>query len=141
MNRFDKNFNDVDPETSRPFSGGHPDGAWIIAILYSYILFVALLSALFDIYQSIFGGKIQLVSVVSTIFAYGLLLPLVILLFKRSRKAITWCGFLFAASLFALVLTYIFDGGAVTYWLAVSAVQGYIFFYVYGLSKDKLLIN
>ena len=33
MNRFDPNFNDTDQITQRPFSAGHPDGVWIVAIV------------------------------------------------------------------------------------------------------------
>jgi hypothetical protein len=45
MNHFDRDFNDTDPITHRPFSGGHPDGVSIIVILLSIPLFAATLGA------------------------------------------------------------------------------------------------
>jgi hypothetical protein len=46
MNRFDRDFNDTDPITHRPFSDGHPDGVWIIVILLGIPLFAAMLAIL-----------------------------------------------------------------------------------------------
>jgi hypothetical protein len=41
MNRFDPAFTDTGPITHRPFSGGHPDGVWLIAILLGIPVFAA----------------------------------------------------------------------------------------------------
>jgi hypothetical protein len=46
MNRFDPDFNDADPVTHRPFSGGHPDGVWIIASVLGVPIVAAALGVL-----------------------------------------------------------------------------------------------
>lgn len=141
MNRFDKNFNNVDPETSRPFSSGHPDGAWIIAIIYGFVLFFALVAALYGIYQSIFGENINLMPLISALVVYGLLLPPIFLLFKRSKKALTWCGGLLVIFLVALISTFFSNKEAALPLLVLVCAQSYICFYILGLIKDKLLFN
>lgn len=62
MNRFDRDFNDTDPITRRPFSDGHPDGVWIIVILLGIPLFAARNPYLghHGVFQQVLGWLIDL---------------------------------------------------------------------------------
>src|SRR6476646_8950687 len=58
MNRFDRDFNDTDPITHRPFSDGHPDGVWIIVILLGIPLFAAMLPILISAIMVFFSKSL-----------------------------------------------------------------------------------
>jgi hypothetical protein len=141
MNRFDENFNNVDPETSRPFSGGHPDGAWIISIIYGFILLFSFFAIIVGLYKSIFGDNIELLPIMGGLINYALFLPPILLLLHRSAKALLWCLFLLALTVAALIISYISNPSALYSILGAIIIQGYICFYVYGLKKDNLLPN
>ena len=141
MNRFDVNFNNVDPETSRPFSSGHLDGAWIISIVYGFLLFFATIAALYGLYQTIMGNKEQLALIGAGVIAYVLFFPPMPLLFRRSKMALSWCLGLFALCVIALIAS-VFSGGGLPIPLILAVLaQGYVCFYIYGLVKDSLLFK
>jgi len=139
MNRFDKNFNGSDPETARPFSGGHPDGAWMISIIYGYILFFSLVGFLFGIYKSITGESIEGNMIVGAIISWILFAPPIRFIFMRSAKALVWCLGLLGVFIFALIGTLLSSPDNLLVIAAVVLAQAYICFYLYTLMKDKLL--
>lgn len=141
MSRFDKNFNNVDPESSRPFSGGHPDGTWVISIIYGLILLLSWIAILVGIFSSLFGDKINLFPVVAGTFGIAVFLPVIILLFKRSIKALFSCLFILVLALSGVISSYLYNPSLLYGLMAVTLAQGYICLYVYGLKRDNLLFN
>lgn len=140
MERFDKQFNESDPETGRPFSGGHPDGVWIIAIIYSLFILGALAGCITGLAQVIQGDlkglSVALASVVSLVLYAGSIVQL----FKRSIVAIALIGFLSACFLVGTLGGAAFQNEQLTPILAVATiVHIYILYYVFGLKKDGLL--
>lgn len=141
MSRFDENFNNVDPESSRPFSGGHPDGTWVISIIYGLILLLSWIAILVGIFSSLFGDKINLFPVVAGAFGIAVFLPVIILLFKRSVKALFSCLFILVLALSGVISSYLYNPSLLYGLLAVTLAQGCICLYVYGLKRDNLLFN
>ena len=143
MDRFDKSFNDIDPVTSRPFSSGHPDGIWLISIIYSLPIAIPIAVIIFGIlFGLIFSGvSWSLVGgMVGALFVYSLFfMPIIILMFRRSVKAIYYALFLFALLCVGLLATYIFAPESIIALIAAVILQGYICCYLYGLKKDLLL--
>ena len=95
MNRFDPNFNDTDPITQRSFSGGHPDGVWIVAIVLGVPIVAAALGVIVSIAMLFFTplGKALLGvlgALVITVVLCLIFVPPILLLFRRSRHALTW---------------------------------------------------
>ncbi|MDQ2868713.1 MAG: hypothetical protein M3R59_09940 [Verrucomicrobiota bacterium] len=95
MNRFDPSFNDTDPITQRPFSGGHPDGVWIIAICLGVPIVVAALGVIVCVALLFFTPLRQallslLGAVAATVLISLIFIPPIALLFRRSRHALTW---------------------------------------------------
>ena len=86
--RFNKNFNDIDPETSRPFSYGHPDGVWIISILFGLPVLCSALGFFATIVLFIFTGEFNPAGIVAFLISSVLFLPFILLLFRRSVKTI-----------------------------------------------------
>lgn len=140
MSRFDSNFNNVDPESSRPFSGGHPDGAWMISIIYGMVLLFSFFGMIVGII-SIFGDKPNVFLVIACAFSFTVFLPPIIFLFKRSIKALFYCLFILVLGLSGVISSYFYNPSLLYGLLAFVLVQSYISFYVYGLKKDQLLIN
>jgi len=139
MNRFDKDFNGSDPETARPFSGGHPDGAWMISIIYGYILFFSLIGFLFGIYKSITGESIQGEMIIGAIISWILFAPPIRLIFMRSTKALFWCIGLLGIFICALIGTFFSNPESLLIIAIIVLAQAYICFYLYTLMKDELL--
>jgi hypothetical protein len=146
MNRFDEKFNDIDPVTSRPFSGGHPDGVWIIAILYGIIALVGALFGCVRIVQSVKSGSFPLLGIADLMLVFGGYVPAVVFLFRRSAKAVAWLTGLFILVCVAgavVLLSGLVDEGS--YWAVVMGAatamlgQGYIMYYGNSLRKDGLL--
>ena len=143
MDRFDKNFHDVDRETSRPFSAGHPDGVWIASILYSLPIVALFIGLLITLLMTLASGSPgwQLVFgiVIGLVGSLVLFSPIVTLLFKRSNKALPYS--LFLAVLFACVCiaSYFTQPDQVLVPVIVLLVQLFGAYYFWGLTKDRLL--
>jgi len=146
MHRFDEQFNDIDPATSRPFSGGHPDGVWVIAILYTVF---ALAGAGFGVIHTIGdlkAGVFPVLGLANLALAFGGYVPVVIFIFRRSAKAVVWMvGLLICVcigSVTVLLSGTDFQGAYLATVIGVAvavAFQGYITYYVYSLKQDSLL--
>jgi hypothetical protein len=104
MSRFDPTFNEVDPITQRAFSGGHPDGVWIISILLGVPALLGLLAGLIAIFMLITGKfSIALGAIIGAAILLGLYAPPIFLLFQRRVAAIYW---MIGLLVFDLILTF-----------------------------------
>jgi uncharacterized membrane protein YhaH (DUF805 family) len=137
MNRFDKTFHGIDHTSGRPFSAGHPDGVWVIAIVYSLLVIVPLLMA--ALMRSLDPLKPALGA--SLVF-----LPPVLLLFLRKKLASIWLtivAILCIAGAIAGGLKMQREGQLTLIPLlglaAVAGGQAYIAFYAYRLKRDAVL--
>lgn len=143
MERFDKNFNDVDSITSRPFSAGHPDGIWIGSIVYGFTIAVPLFVIIALSGIAIFTGGLNLnllvkMAIALTINSF-LFSPPIIFGFRRSKFALEYSVFLLALFLLGTVTAYLFQPEAVFAPLAIACLQGYNCYYLLGLKKDSLI--
>jgi hypothetical protein len=142
MNRFDENFNDIDPVTSRPFSWGHPDGVWIIAIIYILIALTFLVWTIFGFYKLFSEGLHNIPIILGGCVGLFLFLSTVIFLFRRSDKV-------FYPLIVILILSAVnfllqnFSGGFQSSFATLVALlaQSYICYYIYGLKRDNLLME
>ena len=141
MNRFDKNFNGSDPETARPFSGGHPDGAWMISIVYGYILFFSVIGFIVGMYKSVTGESIQWAMIIGPIISWILFVPPIKFIFARSANALFWCLGLLVIFTCAFIGTLFSNPGGAAMLGVIALIQAYICFYLYTLLKDKLLFK
>ncbi len=143
MDRFDKNFHDVDTETSRPFSAGHPDGVWVASILYGLPIIALSIGLLITFLMTLFSGSPgwQLVvgMVIGLVGSLALFSPIVTLLFKRSNKALPYS--LFLTVLFACVCigSYFSQPDQVLVPVILLLIQLFGAYYFWGLKKDRLL--
>lgn len=107
MNRFDPDFNDIDPATQRAFSGDHPDGVWLIAIIFGLPVVMAALAAVAAAFMLVSGkfttalGIFVAVAVVTFLYA-----PPILFLFRRSIRALTWVLGLLGLDLVMLAITF-----------------------------------
>lgn len=85
MDRFDGNFNDVDPITGRPFSGGHPDGVWMIIIFYSLLVIVAIAHASFAVFGADDEASIISPAVVGGFITIGICSAIIFQSLKRKK--------------------------------------------------------
>jgi hypothetical protein len=146
MDRFDKSFNNVDPATGRPFSRGHPDGVWIIFILYVLPLFFAFVAAVVGIVMKFYGKPFNPGLVMPLLVTGVLFGPALVLFAKRSSAAYIWMVgvTVFFAALAVAGVAYLSRSGTLT-GVAMAAIfgvvliQGYGAYYAYGLSRDKIL--
>lgn len=145
MNRFDESFNGIDPESGRPFSFGHPDGVWMVAVIYLLLFLVTIIRAALTLMLS--SGASPSVELIAPILVTGALyLPPLLLLSRRSPAAAWW--------MWALALIYLSSGIAVALqqfeagqrsivpYLVITAVvasQFYIAVYTQLLKRDRLL--
>jgi hypothetical protein len=136
MNRFDKSFNDTDPITGRPFSSGHPDGVWIIAILYSIPVILATAFALFSLFFR--EDKSPIIAAAVVVIAY---VPPIILLFRRSKIAVWWIAAISGICIFPAVKAYFLEPNMTVLIGALIALcyHGYMALFTLGLKKDELL--
>jgi hypothetical protein len=141
MNRFDEDFNEIDPITARPFSSGHPDGVWIVSFIYSFILLFAFLGILMGLFKLVTGGGFDVASILSGVIGFVLFLPPIILLFRRSAKVLIIAFITLFLLLLGTGMSYLFAPESVVIPLICASVQGYICFYLLGLKKDNLLIE
>lgn len=142
MNRFDENFNDIDPITSRPFSWGHPDGVWIIAIIYTLIVLVSFVSVVVGIYRLFSYGLSHAFILLSGCVSLFLFSSALIFLFRRSNRAF----YSAVTILIFCVINYLAAGPLGDFKLSMGSLvvlcaQSYICYYIYGLKKDNLLIG
>ena len=150
MNRFDSTFNDTDPITQRPFSSGHPDGVWMIAILLGIPIVLAVLGVVAAVVMLVFTkfttGLITLLSaVVAAVVITIVFGSPILLLFRRSRQALTWILGLLAV--FAFLLTASFTLPAESplrpplqmAGIVGSFLFGYCAYYLSGLKRQELL--
>jgi len=143
MDRFDKDFHNVDPETSRPFSSGHPDGVWLISIIYSLPFFIPITVIIIAIFLGLIFGGISWSLVgsmaIAVIVNSLLFLPAIILMFRRSAKAIYYTLFLLLLSYIGLLAVYFLKPDVIIAGIVAIVLQAYICYYLYGLKKDLLL--
>ena len=150
MDRFDPGFNEIDPDTNRPFSGGHPDGAWIVAISLGIPVVAAALGVFVCIVMLFFGplgkGLLTLAgAVLGAVVVCVIFVPPILLLFRRSRHAITWI--LCLLGVFAVIFgagATAPAGNALGPRLETAGVIGCLLFggiawYLYGLRRQDLL--
>jgi MFS family permease len=150
MNRFDRDFNDTDPITHRPFSGGHPDGVWIIVILLGIPLFAAMAGALITAIMLVFtrsmAGLGSFLGAIAAVVGLSIVfVPPIVLLFRRSRHAITRISVLFSFFASTLVAGFvapedipirsqIFLAGVIG-----CVLFGSFIFYLFRLKRQELL--
>lgn len=138
MDRFNRNFNDVDPETARPFSYGHPDGVWITAIVYSLVLLASLAALVVGIIKAITGDGFAWELILPAFVNGSIFIPAIYWLFRRSEKAIVPIGVAFGLSVIA-AFSAVTQGANFYVLIAIVCLQGFIGAYVLGLKKDTLL--
>jgi hypothetical protein len=103
MSRFDPTFNEIDPITQRAFSGGHPDGVWIVSILLGVPAFLGLLGGFGAIFMLLFGKfALALRLIIGALVLLGLYAPPIVLLFHRRVTAIYWMIGLLALDLLVI---------------------------------------
>src|SRR5436190_10261780 len=93
--------------SGRAFSGGHPDGVWIIAIILGIPLVAAALGAVAAIVM-LFIGQFAMAAgiLVGGAINVAVFLPPIRLLFRRSAHALTWIVAMLCVFLFVLALGY-----------------------------------
>ena len=137
--RFNKNFNDIDPETSRPFSYGHPDGVWIISILFGLPVLCSALGFLATIVLFIFTREFNPAGIVAFIISSVLFLPFILLLFRRSLKTIYYAFGLSILTLAGAVLAYDVQQLLFLVISIFTIAMFYMVYYIFSLKKDGLL--
>lgn len=145
MNRFDPAYHEIDPATRRPFSAGHPDGVWMIAIVYGLITLAALVRVAVEIkIRKATGLPVELLT--SAAVALVAYIPPIVLLFTRNALAVVWTTLVTVGSAVGAV----FIGmqmlqqntlgwpeiGAL---LAAVGFHAYIAIYTYLLKADSIL--
>jgi hypothetical protein len=145
MNRFDASFNEIDRSTGRPFSHGHPDGVWIIAIIYSLLIVGTIASAVVTLIYTA-DSRLNAKLIGPTLVIGALYVPPLVFLFRRSKIGFFWMlvlAVLFAVGGIVAALKLNGEGQLGTSALVGIAIgvaqQAYIAFYTYGLKRDSLL--
>jgi len=87
MNRSDPSYHEIDPQTYRPFSHGHPDGVWIIGTIYSLIVTVAVLYSAISFFTQKTPSPTVLAPGAGTLVLF---VAPVVLLFLREKFAVIW---------------------------------------------------
>lgn len=143
MERFNSDFNDVDIVSGRPFSAGHPDGVWLAAIIYGFPLVLSVLSTFVLVCMAIFGpdsndsyGEIVIQSSIASAVLCVLFVPMIVLMFKRSKYSLAYSIVLLVAAIIGASLMF----STTQLLVAVVVAQAYLVYYLYGLKKDKILI-
>jgi hypothetical protein len=139
MDRFSVEFNDVDPVTGRPFSAGHPDGVWMMSIIYLLGILSSGGVAIFGIYKITSGSTEGYAILLAALLNALILVIPIYFLFKRSQKAIYAIAFIAFFMVLSVALS-LLSGGANKYGFLIGAcVQVYFYIYVVGLKEDGLL--
>lgn len=141
MQNVDKNFNGIEPITGRPFSGGHPDGIWMLSILLSVIAFMMALLIVFTIFTFTRTGDLDVQILCGALFGLTTALFIVHSAFKRSQVCLKISFFLFLLSIAVLIIQFIASDFQNALYTAINAVFFAVAsFYLYGLSKDNYLL-
>ena len=145
MNRYDKSFNGVDHVTGRPFSMGHPDGVWIIAIIYTLIALTTVLRFIITLMLD-HEARLSAELVAPVLLSGAIFIPPIVMLFRMSKSVVVWMT--------VLALIYLVGGVAAGLKLAqvgqlevgpfcgivlVVLGQAYIAYYTYLMKQDSLL--
>jgi phosphoglycerol transferase MdoB-like AlkP superfamily enzyme len=146
LDRFDPNFNDIDPESGRPFSSGHPDGVWILCIVLLVGSLIGTGLSIMDIQTSIKNSIVPIVGITYLLTVVIGYIPPIFMLFKRKAFAVKWfLGLLVWTTYLATVvfLADVLSPEAFEKELAITTIRltavAYIAYYVYGLKRDNLL--
>jgi hypothetical protein len=142
MRIYDKSFHGSDPLTSRPFSSGHPDGVWLISIIYSLLLALPILGLVAAIVMMLFlGGDFKTVLLAMGVAAAMIVvfLPAILLLFQRSGKI--FYVFLFYSIMLSisLVFSYYLQEQLFPIALGLFCLQFWANYYVFRLKQDRLI--
>ena len=135
MDKFDRQFNDVDIQTGRPFSGGHPDGVWMISILYALSIVVCAGGFWFSFLQDPIALPLSLLCFVIVV-VHG---SVIVFLFRRSSIAayinpiVTVIAGVFAV--YALINA--LPHKNVTF--GIFAGHAFISYYLMGLVRDQII--
>jgi hypothetical protein len=146
LDRFDPNFNDIDPESGRPFSSGHPDGVWILCIVLLVGSLIGTGLSIMDIQTSIKNSIIPIVGITYLLTVVIGYIPPIFMLIKRKAFAVKWfLGLLIWTTFLATIVFFtdiispdIFHTEIVTTTIRLTVVA-YIAYYVYTLKRDNLL--
>lgn len=148
MHTVDKNLIGTDPITRRTFCWGHPDSAWMLAIIFSITSLVLTGLGVYQITEANQQSKLPIIGV--TLLLTGIVgyMPPAILIMKRKALTLYWVLGLLTWVLILGICIFMID--LVTPksykegFFAVSLIitfHSYIAYYVYGLVKDKLLYS
>lgn len=144
MDRFDKAFNEIDTQTARPFTAGHPDGVWFSSIVYGMPIVLALVLCIGILIAGVFfmdGIKWPLFfsAVGGVIILSVVLVPIIFLLFRRSRQAFSYAFILSLLFLVVTIAVYFVNPAVFALPLALLLLQLCALYYCWGLKKDGLL--
>ena len=146
MNRFDPNFNDTDPITRRPFSGGHPDGVWMIAILLGIPVFAAAVAVLVAAAMLIMGKFIPAIGILLMAAVAAILyLPPIVMLFRRRQQALYWMLGLLTLDVITFVIGWSMpEENPLRTQLQIAGIVGILLrgafaWYLFGLKRQELL--
>lgn len=139
MDKFDKNFHNVDPATGRPFSSGHPDGVWIISIIYAIIALASLGTVAFGLIQFMSNQDNAAASIVAGTINLAIYGSIIFFLFRRSTIALS-INYIVTIVLGLLAIASFYNNIEAKFLLlAIFMSHVYITHYMYGLVNDKLL--
>ena len=145
MDRFDRSFNEIDPKTGKPFSSGHPDGVWIITILYSLLSIGLIVSAIIALLSYV-GSAPETRSAQVLLGVLGPLLGVVIMvgvmyfMFRRSNKAFI-VNLIMSGALATMVVMTLTSGGDVLMLLFIFGAHLSITAYLFLLMRASLLFS
>lgn len=141
MNIFDSNFHGLEPKKSRPFSYGHPDGVWMISIVYFFAMLLAVGGVLMGLINLIKGDVSALGLIAASLVAFTLHFLSVRFLFLRSEKALLPLLAILVIVILGAAVSYVVNPAGIVPVLIVLAIQLFICYYVNGLRKEKLLFG
>jgi hypothetical protein len=146
MNRYDPDFHDIDPVTHRPFSGGHPDGVWLIAIVLALSALALDGLATVELRKSSDDPSFQSSAIFGGVVAIVVLVPSIFLLFARKKLAAVLVGVAALIACYWAATSFLdaYQGDRLTIpvILGVTTVAGVaiaIGLYALGLVRQKLL--
>jgi hypothetical protein len=142
MHIDDKNFHGSDPKTSRPFSSGHPDGVWMIAIVFCLLMAVPIVGLVVSIGMMFFGaGSINIIftAMGATAVAIFLFFPAILLLFQRSGKVFYVFVFYSVILSLAVFFLYFFEKKLFPIAVGLILLQARANYYVFRLKQDRLI--
>jgi len=139
---FDKNFHGSDSITSRPFSSGHPDGVWMIAIVFYLLMAVPVVSLIISVGMVVFGlGSFNMIFAAMGVTALAIFLffPAVLLLFQRSGKIFYVFSFYSVVLILSVTFLYLFEHEMLPVAAGLLCLQLWANYYVFRLKQDKLI--